>query len=489
MTRNVFLEFVQKYGPAAGPDGPVLFAREVFGSELDPWQEDVLRAYGRGEPRMTIRACHGPGKTYIAAVMIWHSLLCRFPQNTVATAPSRGQLEGALVKEVKVLHGKLPTALASLYEIKKLRVELIGAPEESYFEARTAREEKPEALQGVHCDDGYVLLIADEASGVHNKIFESASGSMSGERTQTLLLSNPTRTSGYFFDSHMKPGMSDTWYKVHVSADDSSRVTDDFKQQIADEHGEDSSVYRVRVLGEFPKVDLDTIIPLGDVEDAQHRDIVVPKGIAEVWGVDIARFGDDANALVKRSRLHVNPDIKVWDGIDLMQTAGRVKREWDETPVTERPSEILVDVIGLGAGVCDRLQELGLPVRGINVAETASASDKYRNLRTELWFKARDWLAVKNHRLPVCEGGCARECPHHQLKAELTTPRYSLTSSGKYFAEPKSEMKKRGFKSPNVADAFVLTFASEPAALIHGSSGDGWGFNWNQPISRDLAHV
>jgi phage terminase large subunit len=211
-------EFIERYGPAAGEEGPVLFASEVFGMVLDPWQERVLRAYGRGERRISIRACHGPGKTALAAVMIWHSMLCRFPQKTVATAPSRSQLEDALVAEVMKWGSRLPQVLLDLFDIKQNRIELRAAPAESFFGARTARAESPEALQGVHSDEGFVLLIADEASGVHDKIFESAAGSMSGHNATTLLLSNPTRSTGFFYDTHHK--LADMWFTVRVSAED-----------------------------------------------------------------------------------------------------------------------------------------------------------------------------------------------------------------------------------------------------------------------------
>jgi len=461
----------------------------VFGVTLDLWQEGVLRAYGRGAPRIAIKACHGPGKTFIAAVMIWHMLLCRFPQHTVATAPSRSQLEDALVKEVMILHGKLPEALQGLYEVRKNRIELIGAPDESFFSARTARAEKPEALQGIHCEGGYVLLIGDESSGIDNSIFESAAGSMSGENTTTLLLSNPVRGSGFFYDCFNRN--RDMWRTVTVSASDSPRVTDEFVRYIARQFGEDSSAYRVRVLGEFPRVDDDTVVPLDFVETARARDLEVPEDQAEVWGLDVARFGNDSNVLLRRNNLAVLPDIDVWGGRDLMQTTGRVKRKYDETPPHLRPRLILVDVIGMGGGVVDRMREMNLPVRGINVSETAAMSpEKYMRLRDELWFMGREWLERKTVRLPTCEGGCARECPHERLAAELVTPTFTYTSSGKIQVESKADMKKRGFRSPDVADAFMLTFAGNAAGMIYGSrGGNAYGSNWNEPIRRKLAVV
>jgi hypothetical protein len=102
--------------------------------------------------------------------------------------------------------------------------------------------------------------------------------------------------------------------------------------------------------------------------------------------------------LVKRRGKVVLDDIKTWHKLDLMQLCGRIKNEYDTTG--DRPDQILVDVIGLGSGVVDRLRELNLPVRGINVGESASANDKYRNLRSELWFKAREWLDARDCKLP-----------------------------------------------------------------------------------------
>jgi phage terminase large subunit len=482
VSANVLLEFVQRYGPPAGERGPERLVEEVLGATPDQWQRDTLRAFGRGERRISIRSCHGPGKTALLAWLVWCMLLTRFPQKTVATAPSRGQLEDALVSEILKWGTRLPPIITGLFEMKKNRIELRSAPDESFFSARTAREENPEALQGVHSD--HVLLIADEASGVPEKIFEAAAGSMSGHSATTVLASNPVRSTGFFFNTWHK--LSDMWFRVHVGYKDSPRVTEDFALDIARRYGEDSNQYRVRVLGEFPLADQDTIIPWHLIESAQKRDIVQPPGMREVWGLDVARFGEDANVLVRRNKLAVLPDIQRWRGIDLMATAGRVKAAWDACPVGSRPQEILVDAIGLGGGVVDRLQELRLPVRGINVSETAAMNEKYRGLKTELWFKCREWLAMKDRALPSGgEDGIADE-----LATELSLVRYKYTSSGLLQAESKAETKKRGHKSPDLADAVMLTFASEPTTLLQGSrSEQGWQKDWGEPLHRGLQMV
>jgi hypothetical protein len=168
-----------------------------------------------------------------------------------------------------------------------------------------------------------------------------------------------------------------------------------------------------------------------------------------VWGVDVARFGDDRTALAKRQKNKLLEPVKSWNSTDLMATAGKIKAEYDATPYDVKPSEILIDIIGLGAGVYDRCRELGLPVRGVNVGEVAASRDNCMRLRDELWFKGREWFQDQACSMPNDDA----------LIAELTAPTYSFTSTGKMVVESKADMKKRGMRSPDLADAFLLTFA------------------------------
>ena len=131
-----------------------------------------------------------------------------------------------------------------------------------------------------------------------------------------------------------------------------------------------------------------------------------------------------------------------------MATVGKIKAEYDATPYDLRPREILIDIIGVGAGVYDRCKEIGLPVRGINVGEAASSRENCARLRDELWFKGREWFQDKACSMPQDDG----------LIAELTAPTYAFTSTGKMLVESKADMKKRGMRSPDLADAFLLTF-------------------------------
>jgi phage terminase large subunit len=476
-----------RYGPLAGEQGPELFVREVLGVEPDEWQIEVLRAFGRRERFIAIRSCHGVGKTTVASWLVVIMLCTRYPQKTAITAPTKGQLEDALLAELSSWLAKLPAPVQKLIDVTKNRVELVPARAQSFVSAKTARDENPEALQGVHSEN--VLLIADEASGVSEKVFEAAVGSMSGHNATTLLLGNPVRTSGTFFNAFH--AQSDMWFTMHVTGVPgtagrySPRVSAEYVEQVRRQYGEDSNQFRVRALGEFPKADDFTIIPFELIESAQRRKIETRPDMSVVWGVDVARFGSDRNVLVSRNKLALHSRILTWQGRDLMKTAGIVKREWDETPVQRRPETILVDVIGMGAGVVDRLRELKLPARGINVSETTGIDPRYKNLRTELWFRGREWLAGRDRSLPArCScGRCTSDKDHAVLLAqELAAQRYDYgNSEGVVFATPKKAMRKVLGRSPDIADAFLLTFAAEPATLINGRVG---GRRRTDPLRR-----
>lgn len=452
-------------------DKPVEFIQDVLlankpGFELDEWQKELLRAIARGERRISVRAGHGVGKTAcLAMACIWF-MLTRYPQKTQVTAPTASQLFDALFSEIKTWINELPPILRGTIEAKSDRIVLVADPDGSFISAKTSSADKPEALQGVH--SAHVLLIADEASGVPEAVFEAAVGSMSGYNATTVLLGNPTRNSGLFFKTHH--GLKQDWFRLHVSCLDCKRVSPDFVEQVKNTYGEASNAYRVRVLGEFALREDDVLIPADLVDSAMVRDIVLDGKEPIVYGVDVARFGDDRTILLKRQG-SVVLEYKRWQGADLMETTGRVAFEANK----DKPAEILVDSIGLGSGVADRLRELKYNVRDVNVSESSALNPQAARLRDELWLAVKDWLGTRACRLPKDE----------DLRQELCSPTYTFLSNGKVKVESKQDMKKRGLRSPDIADALCLTFAGT-AAFVGGRAS-----RWvtGKPLKRNVKGV
>lgn len=454
---NEFADFIETY-----LGRPVEFCEDIFGVKLEPWQAEVMNdVIVRGERRISIRSGHGVGKTGLLGMLSVYGMIFNDRINIVATAPSKPQLEDGLFAQIKIWFSRLPKALSGLFEVRQDRIIRLSSPEECYFAIRTSRAESPDALQGIHIDGGIVWLLGDEAPGIPEKVFEAASGSMSGHNATTILTGNPTKSSGFFFDTHHK--LRHMWKCHKVSCIGSPRVTDDYVEDMLARYGEDSNAYRARVLGEFPNSDDDTLISLELVEMAVVRDIVLDTKARKTWGLDPARFGDDSAALCKRVGKVVPHKIQSWKKLDTMQLTGAVHNEWLNTPLDERPDAIYVDVIGIGAGVTDRLRELGLPAIGINVSESPSFGGNYVNLRAQLWDAGKAFLQGRDCKLPADE----------RLTGELTIPRYKFASNGKMQIESKDDMKRRGVKSPDFADAFLLTFAGD-AAVGAGASLGSW---------------
>ena len=465
---SALIEFIEKYKYR-----PVEFARDVLGMELDEWQVEFLTALARGERRISIRAGHGVGKSTACAVAaIWHAVT-RYPQKTVLTAPTAPQLFDALFSELKFWINKLPPAVRDLFEVKSERIELKSARESSFISARTSTKENPEALAGVHSE--HVLIIADEASAIPEQIFEAAAGSMSGYEAATVLIGNPTRNSGMFYKTHH--ALRSSWFTMHVNGEKSARVSADFLKQIRDTYGEGSNAYRVRVLGEFALHEDDTLIAAELVDAAMDRDQAYDASAPLVYGVDIARFGDDRTVLCKR-RGNVVLEFRSWSNEDTMQTVGRIMAQAG----VDGPEMILIDSIGIGAGVADRLREVvgelkgrAIDVRDVNVSEASAMNPSAAKLRDELWLSVRDWLTARACKLPKDD----------ELRMELSSVRYAFQSNGKVKIESKADLKRRGLRSPDMADALCLTFGGGAA----GVGGRHTPWIRGKPLRRNIKGI
>jgi len=389
--------------------------------------------------------------------------MTHYPCKVAVTANSAHQLSDVLWTEIDRWARNMPPAFKELLEFKADKIALKGAPD-SFAVARTSRRENPESLAGFHSP--HMLFVVEEASGVPNVIFETASGALSTPGAKIIMCGNPTRSDGYFYDAFHSD--RDKWHCITVSCEEGEYVDPKFIAEMAAKYGGDSNVYRVRVLGEFPTQSDDVLLPLHLVEDAVKRDVEAGPTTPVVWGLDVARFGGDRSALCKRQGNVMIEPIKTWQNKDLMELAGIILSEYDVVPYSQRPQAIYIDAIGLGAGLADRLRELDMPAVAVSVSETASLKDRFNRLRDELFWAAREWFEARDVKIPQDD----------TLIAEITGVRYKYLSTGKLKVESKDEMKRRGQRSPDVADAFVLTFAGQGAV----AGGYSRGYNHNRSL-------
>ena len=423
---------------------PVLFVTQVIGAVPTTQQIAGLKAIARPGAHVSIRSGHGTGKSgMLSWIILWH--LCTHSESKIpCTAPTSNQLNDILWSELAKWHGKMIPEFRREIILNAERACVMGAEKVEFAVPRTARKENPEALQGFHSKN--LLFVIDEASGVDDVIFEVAEGALSSPGARVIMASNPTRTDGYFFDSHHKARQF--WDTMHFSCQDSPLVAPEYAEQMALKYGANSNIYRVRVLGDFPSSEEDQFITLELVESAVNRDV---EGYGPcVWGVDPAYMGSDETVLAKRLG-DVIYEVRGVRQFDTMQTCGWILDQYRAETGT-KPQAIVVDVIGIGAGVYDRLRELGYPAVACNVAESPAARQSYVNLRSELWGRYRDWLQERRGKIPNDD----------DLIAQSTGIKYDFDSSGRLRLEGKKDLRKRGLPSPDRADAVCLTFYQWP---------------------------
>ncbi len=418
---------------------PVSFVREIFKAEPSSQQIDILEAVARPGAKVSVKSGHGTGKTTSEAWIVLWFLSTRTNAKVPCTASSQSQLRDALWSEISKWHSVMPEWWRDQLVVTAERVMVKGAESTQFAVARTASKSNPDALQGFHAEN--LLFIVEEASGVENKVFEVAKGALSTKGARVAMFGNPTRTTGFFFESHNKN--REDWQRYTLSCEDSPHVDRKYIDNMEREYGRDSDVFRVRVLGEFPKAAFNQLISRELIEAAAGRHLKPDSyNFAPIiFGVDVAPYGGDRSAIFMRQGL---AGQLLWQGVgqDDLTIAGLVAQHAKE----QKPDTIFVDQ-GAGSGVLSALRSLGYTP--IAVPFGASSGDpRFLNKRAEIWGAIKDWLK---------EGGAIPN--NSDLVDDLAGPTYFYNLRGKLQIESKEDMKNRGLASPDLGDSLALTFS------------------------------
>lgn len=425
--------------------------------EMITWQQWLLlvaielAVKKRSKRRITVRSGHGCGKSATVAWLVLWALFCHKDAQVPCTAPTSSQMHDVLWKEIATWLRRMPEGIAASFEWSSEYVRMKESPETWFARARTASKENSEALAGVH--GPFVLMAVDEASGVYEEIFNTAEGAMTGEDVFVILISNPTRLNGYFYDTHFSD--SKRWQKLHFSGEDSPIVDQDFVEGIVSKHGKDSDEYRIRVAGEFSAeegIDSQGYVPLFVEADLREAKTDTLRGRV-CLGVDPAKDGGDEMAIVGRDNLIA----KVLD-LEKVNTpksiAYRVIGHLKAFDVD--PNDVAVDNFGEGANVTQEIalarHQEQIRVHGVNVGEDAEESDRFMNRRAELFWRLKEWV----------KGG-GEFVQLEKWREELLSLRFRRTEGrlARIQIMPKPMMKKLGLnhgRSPNRVDALSLTF-------------------------------
>jgi hypothetical protein len=462
---------------------PPAFAREVLHMNLAPYQEEVLTKLIE-QKRVSFRGPHGAGKSTIAAAaVLWFLGVfdeCKVP----TTASAWRQLIEFLWPEIHkwALKGDWWRIGIQMRPGKELMARRIAINANRVSFALSSNDEAK--IEGAHSEA--VLYVFDEAKTIPIGIWDAAEGALgTSEHAYALALSTPGDNSGRFWELQTKREKFPHWAVVYATLEaciKAGRIMKDWVEKLRISWGENSVMFKRRVLGQFAEDDGDSLIPLAWVEAAQERWYELNRQVKElmdegvlyeeaeerVWGslshigVDPARFGVDKTGWAFRYGRHIK-EVERTDKEDTMETADRmVGHMQGNTAVAQ------VDTNGLGAGVYDRGHQLWkqkelrkphekkCPLVPINVSNATKARDKsgemmFNRLRDWLWWNMRELLEAGEIALP----------PDDILAQDLTVSKWTTTSAGKVLVESKDEVRKRIDRSPDVGDAVIMAYAPD----------------------------
>jgi hypothetical protein len=466
-------ELMARLWSPAIKDNPLAFVMLVFpwgvkGTPLEhfsgprKWQREVLQDIANhikqnngkidfDTLREAVASGRGIGKSALVSWLVIWMLTTRIGSTTIVSANSESQLRKVTWAEITKwlamgLNSHWFEVSATSLQPAKWLTELVERDLRKgtrYWgvEGRLWSAENPDAFAGVHNMDG-VLAIFDEASGIDDAIWAVTAGFFT-ENTPNrfwFAFSNPRRNTGYFYETfHSK---RDFWNTKVVDARTVEGTDKAVYQQIIDEYGPDSSQAHVEVYGQFPSAGDDQFIGANTVDEAMKRVKYQDLSAPIVIGVDPARFGADATVIAVRQGRDIVKIIR-HRGDDTMTVVGHVIEAIEEY----KPTLVVIDEGGLGAGIVDRLKEQRYKIKGINFGNKSKNPIMYGNMRAQMWGDMREWLktaSIPNDRF---------------LKTDLISPMMKPDSRGTIFLESKKDMKSRGLASPDAADAIAVTFA------------------------------
>jgi hypothetical protein len=313
-----------------------------------------------------------------------------------------------------------------------------------------------------------VLVIIDEAGGVPKSIFDAVDALATKFDARVVAVGNPDDPASHFA-TICKPGSG--WHVETISAFDTPAytgekgpeellpllVSPEWVEERKLRWGVNSPIYQSKVLGEFPDLSDDTLILPRWIEAAQKRTLKRNRRPVLSW--DIARFGEDETVGMRPEggwiRLH-----RAHHKADTMTTTGHIVKAHrdinDEKGLNDFPT-IIVDVVGVGAGVYDRLVELGLPVVAYNGGEAPYDKERFVNARAEAYWNFRELF--ENGEIDIDE-------LDDVLAAQLGSLKWAIDPRGRIKIESKDEMRKRGMPSPDRADTAAQAFSRRAVTVL-----------------------
>lgn len=422
------------------------------------WQDDIFKIIEqhlanpetRYQPlKISVASGHGIGKSASMGMISNWAMSCFTDAKIVTTANTEGQLRTKTAPEIGKWFRMALTAHWFDVQTMSIKSRDPSRSESWRLDFIPWSEHNTEAFAGLHNEGKIIVLLFDEASKIHDKVWEVAEGALTDQDTVIIWIvyGNPTRNSGRFRECFRK--FRHRWAGRQIDSRTVEGTNKKFLQQLVDDNGEDSDIVKVRVRGQFPSQSAMQFISEADVDAARNKHLRREQySFAPVIiGVDPAWTGDDNLEIVLRQGLYSKSLATIPKNDNDVHIANLIARFEDEY----QADAVFIDA-GYGTGIKSAGDVMGRSWRLIWFSGKA-INPGYYNKRAEMWGGIKQWL----------KAGGAIDPDDQGLYDDLVGPETVPRLDGKILLESKEDMKARGLPSPNKGDALGLTFA-EPVA-------------------------
>lgn len=454
---------------------PVLWAEEVLGAELWSKQKEMLTSLAQNK-RTAVKSAHSTGKSYTMGIAACWWISTRGPNSlVVSTAPTYNQVHNILWEEIRkhYVENGLPGKITQDDQWKTPVEGIDDKGNKRIIEKQIAFGRRPadmdfSAFQGLHRPDGVMFLI-DEAVGCPEMIFTAAEVNTTAENCRILAIANPDDIQTAF--GRIFKQNDPTWNKLTISAYDTPNFTgEDVSPKLASllpqlqwvedmkvQWGEDSARFKAKISAEFPEESDAMFFSQANIDKAIDTEVAENLDKPCVLGVDIARMGDDYNAVYTNHQGRLRLYDK-WNKVTLTETAGRIHR----IAIDTNADEVRIDGSGIGAGVIDILMNDGnYDRKGYKVIAMIGSGKSPDTLR---WLNARA-LYYDQMREKMAKRELDIDPKDEKLLDEMLMIKFKFSAKGGVQIESKDDMRSRGMKSPDNLDAAVYACAEIGAVV------------------------
>lgn len=466
---------------------------EVFQKNKNlTWQQGVLliavmRAVRKELPfRIAVRACRGSGKSSVSAIIVLWYLYCFTDTRILATSSSSAQLSTAFWAEIRLHHSRMNEPFKSRFEVQSAFVYPVGN-QESFITARASNKENPEVMAGLHAE--HLGAVCEEASAIPEEVWTNVFGTTTGENNLLIAISNPTRLDGTYYNAFNGQEMA-LWVQLHFDGLECPIFDMRLEAELRLKYGIDSAEYRTSVRGDFPLVSKEGDDHYRFFSDAWIENVTsaMPHEVMQTGdkylGVDVAGDGEDETIGFLRSR-HAGKIIFKQAKSTEHTISGAIHSVYEKDR-NLKGHNIFNDAFGIGHSIAQRVlidsaiddPLIIMPVNVGEIPKDKDAKEKYVNIKAQLYDTLR--IAGNN--------GFKFVGDLENIKEQLKSIHAKSSRSGKLEIMTKKEMRKKGYSSPDIVEAAVLSFAGEADYITDMRGGSAFSVSTLSPTPNGYNH-